>query len=734
MKKALKVLLVVILSFLVITSAFFLYCFIITKDVKLDEKKLIDIDKSITYLNSTGEIMLEEVKGASVCDNKDIPSHVKNAFISIEDKRFYSHNGVDIKGLIRAIIKNLKSMSFKEGASTITQQLVKNTHLSNEKTLKRKLSEIKIALEIEKKYSKDEILEKYLNTIYFGSGKYGINDASKYYFSKTPNELTINEGAILASIIKAPYIYSPTKNESKCFERKNLVLKQMLDSNYVTHNQYEKNKQLPCEINIYKNDNSFMDLIKSEVSNAIENTPYFKEKLTVYTSINKEYQKMLEENNKGLSNKYSSVMLNNKNEIEAFYSNGEIEKRQVGSTIKPLLSFAPAIENNVVFSMSKILDEKQEFSGYSPSNYNDRYYGYVSIKEALQKSLNTPAVKLLNDTGIERASNYLKKMDYPLDSEDNNLALALGATKYGASLIDITSCYNVFINNGNYIKPSIIEKITCNNRTIYEKNNKKTKVFSSDTVSILNDMLLSVTKEGTAKKLSILPFPVYSKTGTVGNSLGNTDAYSISYNSEHLLGVWIGNNKGEYLKNNLTGGTLPTEIALNLWKETYNSKIPPKEIEKDESVTEEYIDKISYDKENVLILADDITPERFKIKALFKKDNLPKEKSNRYSQPKIYDYSATIIEDKIQINCLLDEGVNYLVKKYENGVYRLVFDSKMANNKVFNEDFIKNENLYILTPYFENVNNKYYGEEVYVKIKSPSIFDGDDWWTEDELN
>ena len=151
MKKAIKVLLVIILSFLVITSAFFLYCFIITKDVKLDEKKLIDIDKSVTYLYSSGEIMLEEVKGASVCDKNDIPAHVKNAFISIEDKRFYSHNGVDIKGLARATIKNLKSLSFKEGASTITQQLVKNTHLSNEKTLKRKLSEIKIALEIEKK-------------------------------------------------------------------------------------------------------------------------------------------------------------------------------------------------------------------------------------------------------------------------------------------------------------------------------------------------------------------------------------------------------------------------------------------------------------------------------------------------------------------------------------------------------------------------------------------------------
>ena len=733
MKKTLKVLFIIFLSIFIISASFLIYCIAITKNVKLDEKKLINVDKSITYLYSSGEIILEEAKGVEICDISDIPKHVKDAFIAIEDRRFYQHNGIDYKGILRAIVKNVKSFSFKEGASTITQQLVKNTHLSNEKTLKRKISEFKIALEIERKFSKDEILEKYLNTIYFGSGKYGITEASKYYFSKTPKELTINEGAIRASIIKAPSIYSPTKNIDKCFERKNIVLNQMYNLNYVTHNQYENSKQLPCDINIYKSDNAYINLIKDELSNTLEFSPFLSNKLTVYTTIDKEKQEIIEANFKDIPHKNTGIILNKYNEIEAYYTKQELEKRNVGSTLKPLISFAPAIENNVVYPISKVLDEKQDFNGYSPSNYKNKYYGYISVKEALEKSLNTIAVKLLNDTGIERAKSYLNKMNFPLDSEDNHLALALGSTKYGATLLDVTSCYNVFVNDGNYYKPSIISKITSDSKTLYKKENYERKIFNDDTITLLNDMLLSTAKIGTAKKLSTLSFPIYSKTGTVGNEKGNTDAYSISYTKDNILGVWLGNNKDEYLDNSITGGGLPTEIALNIWKKVYKNKLEPSEIEKSSNTTYEYIDKLSYEKDNVVILADKNAPDRYKIKALFKSDNLPKETSTRFSSPKINDYNYTLENNKIIIKCTIYEGINYLIKRQQNGQEKIVFDSKMQEYGKNYEDTLNYNTEYDFTiiPYFNNEIETFYGESVKIKIKSPPFFDGDDWLNDD---
>ena len=228
MKKTIKIFLIVIFSIFLIVSAFLLFFHITLIDVKFDKNRLINLNHTVTCYDSNGEIFSVESNGVSVSDNEEIPEHTKQAFISIEDKRFYKHNGIDFKGLLRATFNNIKSFSLKEGASTISQQLIKNTHLSNEKTLKRKFSEIKLTRELEKQYDKNKILETYLNTIYFGDGCYGITTASKHYFNKSPSELNINESAVLAGIIKAPSNYSPVNNYEKCFERKNLVLKEML--------------------------------------------------------------------------------------------------------------------------------------------------------------------------------------------------------------------------------------------------------------------------------------------------------------------------------------------------------------------------------------------------------------------------------------------------------------------------------------------------------------------------
>ncbi len=736
MKKFLKILLFFISVGIIFLIGFTIYAINLTSNVKLDEDKLINVDNSITILYSNGEKLSEESAGVQVSEISNIPNHVKNAFIAIEDKRFNQHNGVDVKGLIRASLKNIKSGSLKQGGSTITQQLIKNTHLSSEKTLKRKLSEIKLAYQLEKKYTKDEILEKYLNTIYFGNGQFGITEASKYYFSKTPLELTINEGAILASIIKAPAVYSPTKNKENLEKRKNLVLKEMLNQDYVTHKQYANNIILPIETNICIEDKSLIDLIKKEYDSIIEDSPYYNKKIQITTSINKEYQSYLEDLTKDLDYKYSGAILNLNNQIEAFISSGTIEKRQVGSTIKPIAVYAPAIEKNIVTPLTKLLDEKTDFNGYSPSNYNDKYYGYVSVKESLEKSLNVCAVKLLNEVGVEDSANYLRKMQFPIGNEDKNLALSLGATKNGATLLELSSCYNVFLNDGNHQKCSVINRITQDDEVIYTKKDNKIKVFTEETTTLMNDMLLSTAQKGTAKKLSSLPFPVYAKTGTVGSKKGNTDAYCVSYNDNHVISFWTGNLNKEYLPNEITGGTLPTENVKSLWEKVCKDKMTHNKIKKSENVIEVYIDKIAYDNENVLILADPNAPERYKIKGLFKKDFIPKEISTTFSIPQIDKVSIKVNDNTAHINYSSNvELIKVLIYRSINGAKTLVYDSKNATTKFFIDKSLEynTEYEYSIIPYYDNGNKSYYGKEIFLdKIKTPPFNGGDDWWIIDE--
>ncbi|MBR5388242.1 MAG: transglycosylase domain-containing protein, partial [Clostridia bacterium] len=251
-----KTLLVISGALLILSLTFFVYYLMVTKDYHLDESKLVNLESSAEIYDAQGNFMTESAGGLNITDLKDVPQHTVNAFIAIEDKRFYKHNGIDTRGVIRAIFNNVKSFSFKEGASTISQQLIKNTHLSSDKTLNRKLAEMKLARELEKRYSKDEIIEKYLNTIYFGNGCYGISSAAEKYFGVAVSELSLNQSAILAGMIKAPSTYSPLTNPQKCFERKNVVLKEMYDQNLISKAEYSACVDSFEEISDIKTENS----------------------------------------------------------------------------------------------------------------------------------------------------------------------------------------------------------------------------------------------------------------------------------------------------------------------------------------------------------------------------------------------------------------------------------------------------------------------------------------------
>ena len=604
-KKAVKISLILLGIILLFMLSATIYYHIVTYDVNLDKNKLVDMNSSVEFLDANGNTIEEWSYNKTVTSVGGIPDYTLNAFVAIEDKRFYSHNGIDVKGLIRAAINNVRSFSFKEGASTISQQLIKNTHLSGEKTLKRKLSEIKLARQLESNFTKNEILEMYVNTIYFGDGCYGITSAAKDYFGVFPSELTLNQSAALAGMIKAPALYSPKISLKNCNARKNIVLKEMYEQNLITKNEYEQNINSEIVIAERKNEKEspYLSLVKKELDGILDKSEYSGAKIKVYTYYDKNLQNSVEdaiwETKTEIDKK--AIILNDKNKIQAFYSTCGDLPRRLGSTLKPLAVYAPAIDMDEIDSCTKILDEKINVNGYTPSNYKDVYYGYVSAKFALAKSLNACAVKILNSCGIDKCLNYLKKADIPISDNDNALKLALGYTENGATITEIAGAYGTFVNKGFYSQPSAIRKICYENgKTLYYDEQKTAKVFGEDTAFIINDMLKSTVKEGTAKTLAALKIPLAAKTGTVGNENGNTDAYSISYNGSNILAVWVGYANSAYMDNSISGGTTPTKIGYNIWKNLLKSGYSGEDTFMTDKVIQIPIDKLSYEENNII--------------------------------------------------------------------------------------------------------------------------------------
>lgn len=734
MKKGLKITLLILVAILIVFLSFLVYVMAVTATASIDQTKLINLNRSVCYYDYNGNQIDESKANNDITTIDKIPKHVIDAFISIEDKRFYQHHGVDYRGLFRATFNNFKSFSFKEGASTISQQLIKNTHLSNEKTLSRKFVEMKLAKDLEKMYTKDEIMEKYLNTIYFGDQCFGITKASIHYFNKLPSELTIAEGASLAGLIKAPSNYSPTNNYEKCNERKNVVLTEMYNQGYITQIDYEiaKNQVVISENNSVTNTKNCIDLIKSETNELIEKNLNRTENFSVYTYFDSEIQKALEDNLINYVDNYSvkAIMIDKNSNIVAYFANCRDYRRQIGSVIKPLLCYAPAIENNVVDSFSIINDEKTDFEGYKPSNYRDYYYGNISVKASLTKSSNVCAVKLLNYVGIDKAKSYLSRTSIPITEDDNSLVIALGNTVNGATIKEICESYSVFLNDGEFISSSSYNLVTDNTGKTINKAEKTTKkVFGDDTVCLINDMLNETAKTGTAKRLSTA-IDLCAKTGTVGTKDGNTDAYCISYNKDYCLCVWLGSKTDELLSNSITGGSFPTEMAKNIWNQIYSTRPNVEAFTIPDSVEKVNLDKISYSNLSIE-LADEITPKRYVKEVWCAKDRIPTVRSNRFSSPELTNAKISKKNNEILIQLCLTEYYNAKVFKSQNGKKTAILDTKHLNDKSLIKDTITSsgEYEYSVIPYYFDGEKEHLGKEIYFpKIKVYDYSINENWW------
>lgn len=705
MKIVRKLLLILSIGFLSCFTVGFGFYLAATGGVRLDPQKLLLPNAQIIVYDGEGN----KIVGAAGFQNRDIvplkelPKHLANAFIATEDKRFYRHNGFDLVGITRAVIKNVKNRGFSQGASTISQQLIKNTHLSLDKTLKRKMQEIKLTKQLERKYDKNQILETYLNTIYFGHNCYGIAAAAEFYFEKNPQDLTLAESALLAGLVKAPNHYSPFKNADKALTRRKVVLGLMQQQKYISEKEYKNalNTPLPTSYRQFQG-KSYAHFAIEEMDKILEEQGLpANGKIELYTHFNPRLQEIVESQKSATDCDKTYAIVNNKTKgIEAYLSTVSNPKRAPGSILKPLLIYAPAFEEGLLCPASPILDQRTDFSGYKPKNFQDEYHGYVSARYAIAKSLNVPAVKTLNALTLEKAGIYAEKMGLTLSKEDKTLALALGAMQYGFRFTDLLSAYTSLASEGNYESCQFVSSVLINGVPVYHQNALKKSVFSPETAYLITDTLKTAADEGTAKKMRTLSFPIAAKTGTVGTQKGNTDAYTVAYTTEHTFGVWLGNADNRPITT--TGGGLPCSICKTLAEKTYPIA-SPKDFTMPAGIKQLSIDREYYERENRILLSDKTAPMKYKKIELFDSRYAPKEISTLFSNPKITTPAIEINEKgaRIYFDTEPPKYYRYQILKEVDGKKKIIYDGE-AFCEYVDANLTENKRYrYTIIPYYE---------------------------------
>ncbi len=705
MKIIKKLFLLILLLLLALIIFAFGYYFAVTRRISLNPEKLLFSEKTITFYDEKGE----PIRGASTPFFKQtisieaIPTHTKQAFIDTEDKRFYRHNGYDVKRILRASVNNLKSLSFKEGASTISQQLIKNTHLSQEKTLKRKLQEWKLTGELEKKYSKEEILEKYLNTIYFGHSCFGITSAAEFYFGKTPSELTLADSAILAGLVKSPNNYSPFQAPANCKRRKATVLNAMERNGSISQEEKSAALSVPLpEATKHKRDCGYFHSVFEELTEISEKNNFkIGGKLEIYTYLDQDVQSAVEKiAETHTESDKTIIVLNGKNQgFKACVSTVGKIKRLPGSLIKPLLVYAPALEENIISPATPILDERIDYNGYAPENYDNLFHGYVSARECVEKSLNIPAVKTLETLTLKKATTYLENLGLPVPETDNSLALALGGMKEGYSLQALVAAYAALQNEGVFQPTGFISAVKINDITVYTKPTTKKRVFSEDTAYLMSDILKGVAQKGTAKKLRALPFALAAKTGTVGTKNGNTDAYALSYTPLDCAAVWLGN--ADNSKIDYTGGGAPCSILSSVNKALYalyqkNGQSIP-DFSQSKNVRKIDLDKTAYYDTHTLCLADKYAPESERFSELFKKSAIPLNTSTSFSNPTIIPPELTLCDGAVKITFDKHSPTYYTYKidRYDYVTHTTVYEGEFI--PIFTDQTLSENKNYVYT-------------------------------------
>lgn len=580
------------------------------------------------------------------------------AFISAEDARFFEHEGVDVIRIAGAIVADIKAGSYVQGASTISQQLIKLSHLTSEKTISRKAEEAALAYEMERQYSKEDILEMYLNYVYFGGGYYGIEAAAEGYFGVHASDLTLDQSAMLAGILKSPSGYAPHINYAASINRRNNILRLMRDYGYITDDEKKQaSAGRPTILHDKREEYSgyYTDAVTKSAAALMGITvdELIRGGYSIYSAMDSDIQHYCEEMFKNgelfpaedseaaivvlePSTGMVVAMVGGRSYTGGISFNRATDiRRQPGSVIKPVIAYAPAFEYLNYTAADMILDEETTFADYTPSNYGNKYYGWVTVREAVTKSLNVPAVKTLSAVGVYRAKDFAKRCGIEFDDKDDSLALALGGFTYGVSPLQIAGAYSCFASGGIYNTPTLIKKITDRNGlTVYEYRQDSRRVMSEANAYILTSMLKSVVTEGTGHRLNTLDIPIAGKTGTVGLANGNRDAWMAGYTPEYTAVVWQGYDSDRLglLPSSATGGTYPALMLYELFNHIYPDGRSG-DFERPESVKQYSIDAKTLKKQHKVVLANAMTPQSSRVTEYFTEETAPEDVSGYWAVP-----------------------------------------------------------------------------------------------------
>ena len=634
----------------------------------LDISRITAAPQTGRMYDNAGEL-ITKIQGAEnrvVIPLERIPVLTRQVFLAAEDLRFYSHHGIDFVRLFGALAANLREGGYAQGASTITMQLVRQSHLSTQKTIARKLEEMWLAVNLERQMSKDEILAMYLNYINFGNGAYGIQAAAQTYFGVDAEELSLAQAASLAASIKAPSYYAPHISEENNRSRRLYILDTMLQEGMIdqaTHDEAAAEAiavvERPAETLKY---GWFVDAVLDEAETLLGMTSdqVLTGGLVIETTMSREHQDQLDKEftkdifpadaSDGTPVQGAAACVNTQTgevlaivggrsyDVRRGFNRATRLRRQPGSALKPLVAYAPAIDQYGYMTASVLKDEPTNFGGYKPRNASYTYYGNVSIRSALQSSLNVATVALLDEIGVEAGRAYLEKVGIPLDDRDANLALALGAMTYGVSPVQLAAAYAPFGNGGVFNSPHFITKVTdASGRVLYQHRSEGERVLSEQSAFLMTSLLQSVTSSGTGAKLSAAGTPVAGKTGTVNmTGGGNRDIWMAAYNTEITCAFWMGFDEPDSthkLQGWISGGDNTAAMARDYFKALYQNRDKP-QFTRPEGIIALEIDKQAIKWRGEPMLAVDLTPKAYRYTEYFSASNYPTKKSDIWTPPR----------------------------------------------------------------------------------------------------
>jgi penicillin-binding protein 1A len=512
-----------------------------------------------------------EMPGANV-PLKDLPPYLPRAFIAIEDRRFYSHYGVDPVGIARAAVANILHRGVSQGGSTLTQQLAKNLFLTQERTLQRKLQEVELALWLERKHSKAEILELYLNRVYFGSGAYGVEAAAQRYFGKSAKNVTIAEAAMLAGLVKSPSRLAPNRNPEGAEKRAQTVLAAMADAKFITEAQAKASIGHPS-YNVKAAGAGTINYVADWIGEVLDDLiGQIDQSIVVETSIDPKLQSVAEasiiDELAAKSVKFNvsqgalvamtpdgavRAMVGGRNYADSQYNRAVTAKRQPGSAFKPFV-FLTAIEAGLTPETIR-QDAPLDVKGWKPENYTHEYFGAVTLTQALAMSLNTVAVRLGLEVGAKNVVRTAHRLGIASKLE-TNASIALGTSE--VSLTELVGAYAPFANGGRGVAPHVVTKIrTPEGKVLYARlPDQLGQVIEPRSVAMMNTMMQETLVSGTARKAEI---PGWMAAGKTGTSQDFRDAWFIGYTANLVTGVWLGNDDNSPTRK-ATGGGLPVEV------------------------------------------------------------------------------------------------------------------------------------------------------------------------------